>query len=146
MVRSSLNSFLWTSLYYYHSLCHQFQNGYGFIWFGRSHNWDLYRFVRYDFWLIQGIFRLVRNKFRYIYSQNSRHHAELLKFPINVSFWSNFKPVKISQRFNFLQTEYDYRKFLKASRIHRSMNHSMQCNLREIFDCQIYLHQIPLFL
>ena len=42
--------------------------------------------------------------------------AQLLKFPINVSFWSNFEPVEISQKFNFLLTDYDFRKFFKASR------------------------------
>ena len=51
-------------------------------------------------------------------------YAQLVKFPIDVSFWSNFEPVKISQKFNFLPTDYDYRKFLKASRIHRGMNDS----------------------
>ena len=50
--------------------------------------------------------------------------AQLLKFPINVSFWSNFEPVEISQKFNFLLIDYDSRKFLKASRMHRSVKHS----------------------
>ena len=50
--------------------------------------------------------------------------AQLVKFPIYVSFWSTFEPVEISQKFNFLPTYYDYRKFLKAYRIHRGMNHS----------------------
>ena len=50
--------------------------------------------------------------------------AQLVKFPIDVSFWSNFEPVKIFQKFNFLRADYEYRKFLKAYRIHRGMNHS----------------------
>ena len=50
--------------------------------------------------------------------------AQLVKFSINDSFWSNFEPVEISQKFNFLQTDYDYRTFLKASGKHRGMNHS----------------------
>ena len=50
--------------------------------------------------------------------------AQFLKFPLNVSFWSNFKPVEISEKFNFLPTDYDSRKFLKASRMYKSLKHS----------------------
>ena len=49
---------------------------------------------------------------------------QLVKFPINDSFWSNFEPVEISQKINFLPTDHDSRKFLKASRIHCGKNHS----------------------
>ena len=31
--------------------------------------------------------------------------AQLIKFPINVSFWWNFEPVEICQKFSFLLTE-----------------------------------------
>ena len=38
-------------------------------------------------------------------------YAQLVKFPINDSFCSKFESVEISQKFNFLPTEYDFRKF-----------------------------------
>ena len=37
--------------------------------------------------------------------------SQLVKFPIDVSFWSNFESVEISQKYNFLPTDYDYRKY-----------------------------------
>ena len=57
-------------------------------------------------------------------ASRARTGAQLVKFPIDVSFGSIFEPVEISQKFNFLPTDYDYRNFLKAYRIHRGMNHS----------------------
>ena len=50
--------------------------------------------------------------------------AQFLKFPLNVSFWSNFKPVEISPKFNFLPTDYDSRKFLKVSGMHTGLKYS----------------------
>ena len=57
----------------------------------------------------------------YRFNQNKPSGAQLVKFHIDISFWSNFEPVEISQKFNFLSTDYDYRKFLKASWMHRGM-------------------------
>ena len=48
--------------------------------------------------------------------------AQLVNFPTNVCFGSNFEPVDISQKLNFLVTHYDYRKLLKASGIHGGIN------------------------
>ena len=55
---------------------------------------------------------------------NFKQISQLEKFPINDSFWSNFEPVEISQKFNFLPTDYDSRKFLKAFGMHRGLKHS----------------------
>ena len=61
----------------------------------------------------------------------------MVKFPINDSFWSNFEPVEISQNFNFnfLSTDYDSRKFLKAHRSFLSLflfRHGLKSELEEI--------------